>query len=88
MDDQSRRLESPLPLLVIAVVALASVAALGALTYLEFDPPTSLTLSPRHVTVGTIVAGTLLVVGAIALPAYVLSGWQSAQEEAGRERRP
>ncbi len=88
MDDQSRRLESPLPLLVIAVVAIASVAALGALTLFEFDLPTSLTLSPRYVTVGTIVAGTLLVVGAIALPAYVLSGWQSEQERAGQERRP
>ena len=88
MDEQSRRLNSPNLLLVIATVAIASVAALGALTLFEFGLPTSLTLSPRHVTVGTIVAGTLLVVGAIALPAYVLSGWQSTQEEAGRERNP
>ncbi|WP_440763567.1 hypothetical protein [Natronorubrum sp. DTA7] len=87
MDDQSRRLVSPALLLAVATVAIASVAALGALTLFEFDLPTSLTLSPRYVTVGTVVAGTLLVVGAIALPAYVLSGWQSTRE-AGRERSP
>ncbi|WP_436345753.1 hypothetical protein [Natronorubrum sp. FCH18a] len=89
MDDQrSRRLAHPALLLAVAIVSLGSVAVLAALTVHEFDLAASLTLGPRRITIGTVLAGALLVVGTIALPAYILSGWQSAGEDAARDRRP
>lgn len=87
VDERSPRLERSTLLLAAAVTSLAGLAALGALTVLDIDLGLSLTVSPHRVTVGTVLAATLVVVGALALPAYVLSSWQSAQDAATRKRR-
>ncbi|ELY45186.1 hypothetical protein [Natronorubrum sulfidifaciens] len=42
---------------------------------------------PQRVSVRTVVLGAVLVVGAIALPAYLLAGWQSAQRDATRDHQ-
>lgn len=86
VDDGSRRLERSTLLLVAGIGSLAGLAGLAAITVSDPDVAASLAVSPHRVTAGTILAAALLVIGAITLPAYVLSGWQSAREEAARER--
>ncbi len=58
-------------LLLLIVVAVATVVVVAALS-LEF---------PRdRVTVGALVVGASLFVGALALPALILAGWRSQTE--------
>lgn len=69
--------------LVLAVVAIPLTAFVVLEVVAGFDP--------IRVTRRTAVAGLLLAIGAIALPAVILSRWQSARrsirEDATRDRR-
>ncbi|MDF9744771.1 hypothetical protein [Natrinema salsiterrestre] len=56
------------------LVVLLAVVVLGAWATRFLETPVN------RVTVGTVVAGALLVVGALALPALILSTWQSERE--------
>ncbi|WP_226004350.1 hypothetical protein [Natrinema salinisoli] len=67
-DSRSRNHGRFLPVVLLAVVSLGVWAT------------RSLEISVNRVTVGTIVAGTLLVIGALTLPALILSRWQSERE--------
>lgn len=69
MADSRRR--NPTLLLLLAALAIGAVVVFAA---------TSLDLPRARVTVGAVVLGALLVVGALALPALILSGWQSENE--------
>lgn len=86
-DDASRRPDRRQWLLAVAVGSIVGLLVLGVVTVLEIDLGLSLAVSPHRVTVGTVVAAILLLAGSIAIPAYVLSEWQAAQEENARERR-
>ncbi|WP_254531815.1 hypothetical protein [Natrinema gelatinilyticum] len=69
MADSRRR--NPTLLLLLATLAIGAVVVFAV---------TSLDLPRARVTVGAVVLGVLLVVGALALPALILSGWQSENE--------
>ncbi|WP_254762122.1 hypothetical protein [Natrinema marinum] len=61
----------PVRRLLLVLVAVAVVVAVAALS-LEF---------PRdRVTVGALIVGASLLVGALALPALILAGWRSSGE--------
>ena len=78
-DEDVRRLEYTTLVLVLVVVVAGAAAVLSVVGTSQFDP--------GRMTVAAVVVGTLLVVGAIALPAYLFAGWQAAEEEATGERR-
>ncbi|WP_339102292.1 hypothetical protein [Haloterrigena salinisoli] len=79
----SRRLEYAALGLAVLGVPVAAVIVLEVTALARFDP--------SRVTRWTAVGGALLALAAVALPALLLSGWQSAQrsarEDATRERR-
>ncbi|ELZ19806.1 hypothetical protein C477_07503 [Haloterrigena salina JCM 13891] len=84
MDTQwDRRLEYAALLLAFVVVPIAAVVILRVTAIPRFDP--------SRITNWAVVGGVLLAVAAIALPAVLLSGWQSARQstsgEPPRERR-
>ncbi|WP_408956978.1 hypothetical protein [Natrinema sp. 74] len=58
-------------LLVVVVVVAAMVFAIGV---------TTLELPRDRVTAGTLVVGTSLLVGSLALPALLFAGWRSQTE--------
>ncbi|MFP8952880.1 hypothetical protein ACLI4Z_07910 [Natrialbaceae archaeon A-arb3/5] len=64
-DDSGRPPERILLAVVLAVAVLVPVAA------------TQLEVSPHRITPGTVVVSGLLLIGTIALPALLLSRWQS-----------
>ncbi|NUB89583.1 hypothetical protein HTZ84_20185 [Haloterrigena sp. SYSU A558-1] len=84
MDTQwDRRLEYAALLLAFVVVPIAAVVILRVTAIPRFDP--------SRITNWAVGGGVLLAVAAIALPALLLSRWQSARrstgEEPPRERR-
>ncbi|WP_126662194.1 hypothetical protein [Haloterrigena salifodinae] len=84
MDTQwDRRLEYAALLLAFVVVPIVAVIILRVTAIPRFDP--------SRITNWAVVGGVLLAIAAIALPAVLLTGWQSAQqstsEEPPRERR-
>lgn len=83
MDDRwSQYLEYAVLVGTLVFAAVAAVVVLEVTTVDALDADSL----PRW----TVVAGLVLLGGAIALPAYILVGWQSTQEgraEATRERR-
>ncbi|QRV13683.1 hypothetical protein JMJ58_12035 [Haloterrigena salifodinae] len=84
MDTQwDRRLEYAALLLAFVVVPIVAVIILRVTAIPRFNP--------SRLTNWAVVGGVLLAIAAIALPAVLLTGWQSAQqptsEEPPRERR-
>jgi len=68
----SRRDSRDLRWLLLAVLVVGLPLAVLAASRLEI---------PRdRISVGAVVVGTLLVVGALAVPALLFAGWQSEQE--------
>ncbi|MFD1563293.1 hypothetical protein ACFR99_07015 [Haloarchaeobius amylolyticus] len=71
MPSSRRNSRNPGWLLLAVFVVSLSLAVLAA-SYLEI---------PRdRVTIGAVIVGSLLVVGALALPALLFAGWQSDRE--------
>lgn len=62
---------SPQRVLFVIVLAAAVTVPVAA---------TQLEVSPHRVTPGTVVAGTALLVGSLALPALLFSRWAAAME--------
>ncbi|ADB62146.1 hypothetical protein Htur_3282 [Haloterrigena turkmenica DSM 5511] len=78
-----RRLEYAALGLAVLVVPVTAVVVLEVTAISRFDP--------SRITSWAVVGGVLLALAAIALPAVLLTGWQSAQrtarEETTRDRR-
>ncbi|MXV64503.1 hypothetical protein GS429_21000 [Natronorubrum sp. JWXQ-INN-674] len=86
-DERSRYSERVSQVLVFALVLGLAIGGIALFVVGQSTSAIPLAAIPDRVTPGLIVAGTLLFIGAIALPALMLSGWQSAQEDATRDRR-
>lgn len=80
-DERSWTLERITQLLVPVVVFLISLAAIVLTVFVVIEVTGSSQFDPDRVTIGAVAAGALVVVAAIALPAYLLSSWQSEREE-------
>ncbi|QSX00195.1 hypothetical protein [Haloterrigena alkaliphila] len=77
--------------LIELAVLLFTLVAIGAAAVVVLETVTAPSLDVGHIPRWTAIAGLLLAVVAIALPASILFGWQSAREaareEGARERR-
>lgn len=74
MTDEGRW--SPDRVLLVIVLVVAVTVPVAA---------TQLEIGPRRMTVGTAVVATALFAGSIALPALLLSRWQTGDRRSGRE---